>query len=81
MVMRVLTTRLRWGVLYFFGRMGGTPFVFSLTNRRKQAGEADLFLKISEKSFDVRRHKKYGGVSRIWRVWGGNPNKIPQGTK
>lgn len=28
--MRVLTTRLRWGVLYFFGRMGGTPFVFTL---------------------------------------------------
>ena len=76
--MRVLTTRLRCGVLYRF-RMVKPPFGCAwcpLTNRRKTGCEAELFLKNPKKYFEGF----LSGVSRISRVWGRHsPTRFPQG--
>ena len=76
-VMRVLTTRLRCGVLYRF-RMVKPPFCAwrPLTNRRKTGCEAELFLKNPKKYFEGF----LSGASRISRVWGRHsPTRFPQG--
>ena len=75
--MRVLTTRLRCGVLYRF-RMVKPPFCAwcPLTNRRKTGCEAELFLKNPKKYFEGF----LSGASRISRVWGRHsPTRFPQG--
>ena len=76
--MRVLTTRLRCGVLYRF-RMVKPPLGCAwcpLTNRRKTGCEAELFLKNPKKYFEGF----LSGVSRISRVWGRHsPTRFPQG--
>ena len=77
-VMRVLTTRLRCGVLYRF-RMVKPPFCAwcPLTNRRKTGCEAELFLKNPKKYFF---EGFLSGASRISRVWGRHsPTRFPQG--
>ena len=76
-VMRVLTTRLRCGVLYRF-MVGRPPFCAwcPLTNRRKTGCEAELFLKNPKKYFAGF----FSGASRISRVWGRHsPTRFPQG--
>ena len=75
--MRVLTTRLRCGVLYRF-MVDRPPFCVwcPLTNRRKTGCEAELFLKNPKKYFEGF----LSGISRISRVWGRHsPTRFPQG--
>lgn len=76
--MRVLTTRLRCGVLYRF-RMVKPPFGCAwcpLTNRRKTGCKAELFLKNPKNYFEGF----FSGASRISRVWGRHsPTRFPQG--
>ncbi|EEX21964.1 hypothetical protein BLAHAN_05325 [Blautia hansenii DSM 20583] len=70
--MRVLTTRLRWGVLYRF-RMVKPPFCAwcSLTNRRKTGCKAELFLKNPKKYFEGF----LSGVSRMAGFGEGTPQQ------
>ena len=87
-VMRVLTTRLRCGVLYRF-MVGRPPFCAwcPLTNRRKTGGKAELFLKKSPHK-SVQKSAKSCRCFMLFfcfpagdsRVWGRHsPTRFPQG--
>ena len=86
--MRVLTTRLRCGVLYRF-MVGRPPFCAwcPLTNRRKTGCKAELFLKKSPHKSVQKSAKScrclmlffvcHAGDSRVWGRH--SPTRFPQG--